>query len=531
VRRSILVALWLAAACGDNEGTEPGPDPAEVSARLAASLDQLTALGDRRAASPGGVAAGDLVMQRLIAAGVEEVHVESFRFPAFAVAASELAVTIDGEAAAVAHDVFYYSGAGAVDAELVDLGDGHPSDYDGVDVTGKVCLVVRDTTFHRSSQYRECAGHGGAAMLYVSQAPDNLIQVGTVTLTPGMGPIPAITVGADDGAALRAAIAGGSAVSAAITVDASESPGVGRNIVGTLPGREATSLVIGAHYDSWFAGAADNATGTAALLELAGALAARRDRRHGITLVAYDGEEIGLFGGYDFLRDHVFAAGEPVLAFVNLEMPATGSDDVRALGHTNHAPLDSALSDLGARSLYPLYVGMEAVPELFGGVIPTDIQGMYWAGLAGFSTACDSPYYHTVEDVPERIDLPFLTSAVLAFEQVIAALDEIEPSALLERDRALWSVAVSTAADGDDLEVSALVTDSGGEPAAGAVVTAFVEVDDFTRVHAGEATAGADGRAALVIPAAALTAGSGSRWLHVTAGSIYPLAEHITPLD
>ena len=56
-----------------------------------------------------------------------------------------------------------------------------------------------------------------------------------------------------------------------------------RNIVGTIPGR-APAIVVGAHYDSeyhprGFVGANDSAAGTAAVIELARDLAARRRHR------------------------------------------------------------------------------------------------------------------------------------------------------------------------------------------------------------------------------------------------------------
>lgn len=70
-----------------------------------------------------------------------------------------------------------------------------------------------------------------------------------------------------------------------------------RNIVGTLPGR-TPAIVVGAHYDSeshpkGFVGANDSAAGTAALIEVARAMAhARRPRgARELRFVLFDGEE------------------------------------------------------------------------------------------------------------------------------------------------------------------------------------------------------------------------------------------------
>ena len=527
---TIALGAW---GCGGEDGGREVPDPAEVATRLAATLDELADLGDKRAGTPAGRAAGDLLLERFEAAGLEDVRAEAFDFPGFALSASSLEVAYDGgEAEAITHDVFSYSGSGAVEAELVDLGHGMPGDYDGVDATGKICLVVRDAMYHRSSQYRECVAHGGVGMLYVSQAPDNLIQIGTVTLTPEQGPIPSITIGADDGAAIREAIADGALATASMAVEAELEPGTGRNIVGVLPGDDASGayVLVGAHYDTWQTGSADNGTGVAALLELAEEMAARGGGRHGIVFVGYDGEEIGLFGGYDYLRDHIVAGGEPALAFVNLEMPATGPEDIRAVAHTSQVELDDALQDANLRNLYPLYVAMDYVPKMFGGVIPTDIQGMYWTGTAGMSTACDSPYYHTVADTPDKIDVDFLASSVIAFEDALEAWDDLDAPVFAERDDGLWTIEAETADAGGDLEVSIDLFDQGGDRPAEAIVQVYVEVDDFTRVYTQDVTA-EDGAVTVTVPAEALEAGAGSRWLHVLAGPEYPFAEKIIPLD
>jgi hypothetical protein len=83
-------------------------------------------------------------------------------------------------------------------------------------------------------------------------------------------------------------------------------PGGLRNLVGRLPGRPP-AILVAAHYDTkdlpGFVGANDGAGGTAAVLEVARALA--RDRRVGdreIRFALFDGEESPR-GSSDFLRD------------------------------------------------------------------------------------------------------------------------------------------------------------------------------------------------------------------------------------
>ena len=73
----------------------------------------------------------------------------------------------------------------------------------------------------------------------------------------------------------------------------------GRNIVADLGGPEgAPLLLIGAHYDrvSHGRGATDNASGSAAVLELAAALKAKPLANHRVQVVFWDLEEAGLLG-------------------------------------------------------------------------------------------------------------------------------------------------------------------------------------------------------------------------------------------
>ena len=538
MKRSVLSSLLGVVAASAACTTTPEPTasldtPKAVEARLRTTLEALAAFGEKRAGTPEGIQAGAYVAKRFEQIGLEQVRFEAFTFPSFDLKSSSLTVLVEGKELTMQHETFAYSGTGKVDAALVDLGFGYPADYEGKDVTGKVVLVERDSKFHRSSQYRLVVEHGGVAMLYISTSPDNLIQVGTVAEPEdGIGSVPAITIGADDGAAIVSALASAKNVTAKIEVEATVSAASGRNVVGELPGdsNEAPYLVLGAHYDTWMTGSADNSTGVATLLETARAMAASTNRRHRLVFVAYDGEELGLFGGYDFLRKHVVVGKEPMLGFINFEMPGAGPSGLRALAHTNGSPIDEALRAAELHGLYNLYVGMELVPAMFGGVIPTDIQGMYWGGLQGMSTACDSVYYHTPEDTIDKLDLVFLSEVAIAFGQSLTKLDESAPDSFAVHDTELWKLEVSTEQVADGLKVDLLAIDANGTPQPNASVRASLVVDDFTRAHLEETQCDETGKTQLTIPAAALSQGNSGRWLHLMAGKTYPLVEQIVAL-
>jgi N-acetylated-alpha-linked acidic dipeptidase len=102
------------------------------------------------------------------------------------------------------------------------------------------------------------------------------------------------------------------------------------NTFGMLRGTDFPDevVILGAHRDAWGAGAADNASGVAAVLEAARAWgeAARRGVRPRRTLVfaTWDAEEWGLVGSTEWVEQQAARLRATAVAYVNLDMIATG---------------------------------------------------------------------------------------------------------------------------------------------------------------------------------------------------------------
>jgi hypothetical protein len=75
-----------------------------------------------------------------------------------------------------------------------------------------------------------------------------------------------------------------------------------------------------------------------------------------------------------------------------------------------------------------------------------------------------------------------------------------------------------------------VVKDGMGVPQANAKATAAVLYDDFSLAGTQLATTDATGTARFTFPSGITTMGSGSRFLHVSAGPTYPLVEQIIAL-
>lgn len=109
----------------------------------------------------------------------------------------------------------------------------------------------------------------------------------------------------------------------------------GTNVVGYVDNGAATTVVIGAHYDhlghgedhnslapndqAIHNGADDNASGTAAMLELGRLLKASRLKNNNYLLIAFSGEELGLFGSKYFSESNLIPLKD-VNYMVNMDM-------------------------------------------------------------------------------------------------------------------------------------------------------------------------------------------------------------------
>jgi hypothetical protein len=140
-------------------------------------------------------------------------------------------------------------------------------------------------------------------------------------------------------------------VTLSVAVDLVRQKAAAFNVVGTLEGADAKLkneyVVIGAHYDHLGRGGAgslaaregdihfgadDNASGVAALLELARLLSAERPRlRRSVVFIAFGGEEEGLLGSSYYVNNPVVPLAETV-AMINLDMVGRLKDEKLLIG-------------------------------------------------------------------------------------------------------------------------------------------------------------------------------------------------------
>ena len=174
-----------------------------------------------------------------------------------------------------------YSQTADVTAPLVDVGAGtRPADYEGRDVRGKLVLADGDLpTVHRLA----CLERGAAGFLSAfpnqktpwSGDDRDLIRWGHLSPYELRNRF-AFMVSKRQAEAFRARLSAGETIVLSARVDAKMVPATYDVVVATIPGTDPASgeVVLTAHLCHQSAGANDNASGSAAILEVGRALAA-----------------------------------------------------------------------------------------------------------------------------------------------------------------------------------------------------------------------------------------------------------------
>jgi hypothetical protein len=236
----------------------------------------------------------------------------------------------------------------------------------------------------------------------------------------------------------------------------------GRNVLARLPGSSGPpSIALGAHIDhlgrgegsnslahpseegSIHYGADDNASGVAALLEIAQWLASSPhsgEGRRDILFAAWSGEELGLLGSQHFVEQIKFPgaqhAADPhgpqpaplrladsIAAYLNMDMVGRLDDSVTLYG-------------VGSSSRWPELIAEFERPEVLksssvdDNYLPTDATLFYSDGvpsLTAFTGAHED--YHRPSDLPDRLNYPGLRAIAQLMAEIAASLaaDEQPP--------------------------------------------------------------------------------------------------------
>ena len=447
----IYVADWV--------GAPAPPAPVTAADRYAADVAYLAAdeRGGRGIGTPGLEQAAAFIERRFRDLGLEPAGEDGYRQSFEVVVKVERApttrLTLDGrELPAESFVPASSSASGSAAADLVAAGYGITvaekgrDDYQGVDAKGKIVLVRRfapegygteDERRYGDLHYKAWnAREHGALALLVADLP----EVAAGKELPEEAPLPKLQVDSlgDSGipvivlkrAAAATLLAGRHAADLRVDLVATRRPTW--NVIGRLPagaGPEATlpgarlpgallpgAVLVGAHYDhlgmggpeslapgveAVHHGADDNASGTAAMLEIARGLAARRaELRRDVWFVAFSAEEEGTLGSTAFTRQPPPGLKTAdLLAMLNLDM-------VGRLRENRVTVFGSATAKQWPGLLRPACEDLRLDCAFNGdGYGPSDQTPFYAAGVPVlfFFTGVHADY-HRPDDVASRIN-------------------------------------------------------------------------------------------------------------------------------
>lgn len=371
------------------------PAAAEPSGeRTLAHVQALAArIGPRPAGSDADRAAVDYIAGALRAAGYT---VESQPFPVERFVSRVIDVTLLDPRESLRAAPMTNSPPGTAAAEVYFADLGLAGDYPPDGLGGRIALVRRGQ-LEFGEKARNAAAAGASALVLYDPAGDLL----TGTLTGMLPALPVVAITAPDGARLRDQARAG-AVRLAVSFDGGIERFTTTNVIGR-PAGGVCQVVVGGHYDSVEVapGASDNATGTAAVLEMARVQAARGNLE-GACFIAFGGEELGLLGSRYYVGALSESERRQIRFMINLDMVAVG-DSWRLIGSRALLPQAQAIaSSLGVESSPAELVGASSDHAAF---IDRRIPAVM---LHRF----DDRLLHTPQDTADRITAPPLETAV-----------------------------------------------------------------------------------------------------------------------
>ncbi len=232
------------------------------------------------------------------------------------------------------------TGEAGVSGELVYVGSGAFSDYEGLDVTGKIILTELSYSPARHEKQRIAAMKGavGAVMMNWGHPENAAVPFGSVKPVWGnptpqnvdaeMPKIPCIGIPRVDGLRLKEACSNGT-VEVWFRTHVVNGWRPVQITIGEVPVDDSPEqddfVLIGGHQDSWPGEAAtDNAAGNACVMEIARVLNAHRSElRRGIVCGFWTAHETGTMAGSSWWADQEWARlRDHAVAYLQIDQPA-----------------------------------------------------------------------------------------------------------------------------------------------------------------------------------------------------------------
>jgi peptidase M28-like protein len=334
--------------------------------------------------------------------------------------------------------------SGTLDLEAVYVGLGAEADFAPRDVKGKAVFIygapepglwtssaIHDGALQRADQ------RGAAAVFLAIGLPGNM----KMHAFRGAVKAPAYSIGFDDFVSVRQMIeraGSGPAARVKVTLDLKTIPGLkSANVWGVIPGMSDEKVIVSAHRDGYFEGAADNASGLATLVGLAEYFTGlpKEKRPRTIMLVGTPGHHGTQDLGLKWIQEHRDTDLGKVALYINGEHTAAGQTYLRGpvIRKANAAnafwwSLEGSpkLQSIVLNAYRTFGVATYAEPETGS---PPGATGDY-GDIATVGLVDAGIFYHTEGETEDTIPPFGLEASTRAFAKIIDESGTVEIAAL-----------------------------------------------------------------------------------------------------
>ena len=462
-----VLTILLAAAPLSAQARADCPSPAALTAGFSSPMAHIRYLADdalmgREAGSQGAWCAAEYIAAHFSDLGLVPIGPGDTYFQPFPVRSGTLlgsenhlgsgGATLPLEEAWIP---FGFSESGTLEAPLVYGGHGisrpgqEDDRYAHIDLNGKIVVVEVGDPASQSGRSLQgdphfkatvAAGRGALGIVVLFPEGHPLPEIDTEQRPSTK--IPAVAVTGSASMALREAAQAGE--TATLTTSVEPRMAEARNVVALLPGTDPSLrdelLVIGAHFDhlgvggdgslspddygTVHNGADDNASGTAAVMEIASRFVLSDNRpARSVLFIAFTGEEKGLWGSARYAENPLLPL-EKTVAMFNLDMVGRLENDrLTVFGTGTAEEWSELLNEVNTELTEPLELGFN--PEGYGASDHSSFYGKQIPVLF-FNTSTHVDYHRPSDDweLINESGLLRVTSLVETMAQRVAGLGD-----------------------------------------------------------------------------------------------------------
>ncbi len=291
-----------------------------------------------------------------------------------------------------------------------------------------------DLTDYLKTKINQYISKGASAlMLYNTSSMDDKLTFDGKDKTPPFS-IPVIYITKE--AAKKHLIDKHASIDIHFKIEIGEKNRTGNNVVGFIDNGAASTIIVGAHFDhlgygedgnSMFRsgeklihnGADDNASGTAALIELSKSLKKSKSINHNYLFIAFSGEELGLFGSKYFVENPTVELSA-VTCMINMDMVGRMNDSTQTItiGGIGTSPTWGTVVNINQQTPFKIKVDSS-------GTGPSDHATFYRKNIPVlfFFTGLHTDYHKPTDDF-DKLNYEGEKNIIKFIETVIANLDK-----------------------------------------------------------------------------------------------------------